>query len=164
MKTSKTQKPQKLLKSLWDQEKSCWEGPAYRWSYRFSSRSQKMILSATFRGSKLAIFPAAIARQKRLRLWPSKRRLQIFFRTSGRKSVRLSRPFPATLASGDCKAKTSQALTLEKAASKLFSNFGKKICKTKSALPCNISQSRPCFSHALKSVRSPFVMGLGPCP
>jgi hypothetical protein len=24
---SKTQKPQKLLKSLWDQEKSCWEGP-----------------------------------------------------------------------------------------------------------------------------------------
>jgi hypothetical protein len=27
VKTSKTQKPQKLLKSLWDQEKSCWEGP-----------------------------------------------------------------------------------------------------------------------------------------
>jgi hypothetical protein len=38
VKTSKTQKPQKLLKYLWDQEKSCWEGPV--WSYGFSSRSQ----------------------------------------------------------------------------------------------------------------------------
>ena len=61
--------------------------------------------------------------------------------------------------SGDRKAKTSQTLTLEKAASKLFFNLGKKICKTKSALPYSISQSRPCFSHALKSARSPFVMG-----
>ena len=56
--------------------------------------------------------------------------------------------------SGDRKAKTSQTLTLEKAASKLFFNLGKKICKTKSTLPYSISQSRPCFSHALKSVRS----------
>ena len=27
LKTSKSQKPQKLLKTFWDQEKSCWEGP-----------------------------------------------------------------------------------------------------------------------------------------
>jgi hypothetical protein len=121
VKTSKTQKPQKLLKSLWDQEKSCWEEPV--WSYRFSSRGQKMVLSATFRGSKKA----------------------------------------SDCPSGDRKAKTSQTLALEKATSKLFSNFGKKICKTKSTLPCNISQSRPYFSHALKSIRSPFVMGWGPC-
>jgi hypothetical protein len=52
----KTQTPQKLAKSLWDQEKSCWEGPG--WSYRFSSRSLKIILSATFWGLKLAIFTA----------------------------------------------------------------------------------------------------------
>ena len=45
-----------------------------------------------------------------------------------------------------------QTLTLEKPASKIFSNFGVKISKTKSALPHNISQSRPCFSHVLKSV------------
>ena len=45
-----------------------------------------------------------------------------------------------------------QTLTLEKPASKIFSNFGVKISKTKSALPYNISQSRPCFSHVLKSV------------
>jgi hypothetical protein len=63
--------------------------------------------------------------------------------------------------SGDRKAKTSQTLTLEKAASKLFSSFGKKICETKSTLPYNIFQSRPCVSHALKSVRSPFVRGYG---
>jgi hypothetical protein len=56
--------------------------------------------------------------------------------------------------SGDHKAKTSQTLTLEKAASKLFFIFGKKICKTKSALPYNISLLRSCFSHAFKSVRS----------
>ena len=55
---------------------------------------------------------------------------------------------------GDREAKTSQTLTLEKSASKLFSNFGKKICKTKSVLPNNISLLRSCFSHALKSVRS----------
>jgi hypothetical protein len=66
--------------------------------------------------------------------------------------------------SSDRMAKTSQTFTLEKAASKLFSSFGKKICKTKSALPYNISQSRPCFSHALKSARSLFIMGWGPCP
>jgi hypothetical protein len=36
--------------------------------------------------------------------------------------------------SGDRMANTSQTLTLEKAASKLFFNFGKKICKTKPAL------------------------------
>ena len=57
-----------------------------------------MILSAAFRGPKLAIFPTAIARQKRRKLWPSKSRLQNYFQTSGRKSVRLSRSFPTTLA------------------------------------------------------------------
>jgi hypothetical protein len=82
-------------------------------------RSQKMVLSATFRGSKLAVFQAVIARQKRLKLWPSKRRLENYFRTSGRKSVRLNRPFTTTSA----------------------------------------SQSRPCFSRALRSARSPFAMG-----
>ena len=55
---------------------------------------------------------------------------------------------------GDREAKTSQTLTLEKSASKLFSNFGKKICKTKSVLPYNISLLRSCFSHAFKSARS----------
>jgi hypothetical protein len=64
-----------------------------------------------------------------------------------------SRVIVSGFPSGDRKAKTSQTLTLEKAASKLFLNFGKKICETKSALPYNISQSRPCFSHALKSFR-----------
>jgi hypothetical protein len=65
----------------------------------------------------------------------------------------------APVCMADGKAKTSQTLTLEKAASKLFFNLGKNICKTKSTLPYSISQSRPCFSHALKSARSPFVMG-----
>jgi hypothetical protein len=39
--------------------------------------------------------------------------------------------------SSDRKAKTSQTLTLEKAPSKLFSSFRKKICKTRSALSYN---------------------------
>jgi hypothetical protein len=66
--------------------------------------------------------------------------LQIFFPksendfecdfSSAFSAVRVS-DFP----SGDRKAKTSQTSTLEKAASKLFSKFGKKIYKTKSALP-----------------------------
>jgi hypothetical protein len=37
--------------------------------------------------------------------------------------------------SGDRKAKTSQTLTLEKAASKLFFDLGRKTCKAKSTLP-----------------------------
>jgi hypothetical protein len=45
--------------------------------------------------------------------------------------------------------KTSQTFVLEKAASKLLSDFGKKTCKTKSAFLCNAGQSRPCFHRAL---------------
>ena len=55
-KTSKTLTSQKPAKSLLDQEKSCWERPV--WSYRFSSRILKIILSAVFEGVKLAISPA----------------------------------------------------------------------------------------------------------
>ena len=47
----------------------------------------------------MAIFPAAVVRQKRRKLWPLKSRLQNNFQTSGRKSTRLNRPFPTTLAS-----------------------------------------------------------------
>jgi hypothetical protein len=47
----------------------------------------------------------------------------------------LSRVEVSDFPSGDRKAKTSQTLTLEKAASKLFFNFGKKIGRTKSTLP-----------------------------
>jgi hypothetical protein len=35
-------------KPLWDQEKSCWEGPV--WSNKFPSRSQKIILSTVLGG------------------------------------------------------------------------------------------------------------------
>jgi hypothetical protein len=88
--------------------------------------------------------------------------LQIFFPKSennfecGFSRVKIS-DFP----SGDRKAKTSQTFTLEKTASKLFSDFGKETCKAKSTLPYNFSQPRPCFSHALKSARSAFVGGGG---
>ena len=47
----------------------------------------------------------------------------------------LSRVEVSDFPSGDRKAKASQTLTLEKAASKLFFNFGKKIGRTKSTLP-----------------------------
>ena len=58
-----------------------------------------MILSATFRGLKLVIFPVAIARQKRRKLLPSKSRLKNYFQTSGRKPAGLkSRASPVTLA------------------------------------------------------------------
>jgi hypothetical protein len=73
--------------------------------------------------------------------------LQIFFPKSengfecGFSRVKVS-DFP----SGDRKAKTSQTLTPEKAASKLFSSFGKETYKTKSALSYNISQS-PSLKH-----------------
>jgi hypothetical protein len=57
MKTVKIQKPLKLLKPLWEQEKSFWEGPTL--TFRFSSRSLKIILSPTFRGPKFEIFLVA---------------------------------------------------------------------------------------------------------
>ena len=47
---------EKQPKPLRDQEKSCWEWPA--WSCRFSSLSFKTILKPTSRGSKRAVFLA----------------------------------------------------------------------------------------------------------
>ena len=42
-------------------------------------------------------------------------------------------------------------LTLEKPVSKLFSNFGKKICRTKPTFLYNTSQPRPFFNEPFKS-------------
>ena len=66
-----------------------------------------------------------------------------------------SRAQVTDFSSGDREARTPKTSTLENSASKLFLNFRKEICKTvrapnrQSALFYSISQSRPCFSHAL---------------
>jgi hypothetical protein len=56
------------------------------------------------------------------------------------------RLFPAAIA----RQKKSQTLTLEKAAPKLFSNFGKKTCETKPALPYRLASHGPFFATRLK--------------
>jgi hypothetical protein len=62
--------------------------------------------------------------------------LKIFFPKSGNDfECDFSRVKVSDFPSGDRKAKTSQTFTLEKAASKPFSNLGKKIWKTKSFGP-----------------------------
>jgi hypothetical protein len=63
--------------------------------------------------------------------------------------------------SGNCEAKTSQTSTLEKAASKLFSNFGKKIYKAKRASPVTLASRGPVSATQFKvSARPVFPRGV----
>jgi hypothetical protein len=58
----------------------------------------RKFFKAGFSGSKPEIFPAGGREAKTSQTLALKNRLQKYFKTPGRKSPRLSRPFPTTLA------------------------------------------------------------------